>query len=541
MAQVNVRTSARTVAGSRAIGLSAYSSKLKRGAEFELTYSAPVVSWRRRAARSARTCSLAKHLLQIAGVKDKRITVLEATGHVGGTWRYVPYTGRDRDDLPIYTSMYKNLRTNLPTQVMEFPDCPMGEGTSSYPTRECFYDYIIWYAKRFNLQQNIKFHQLVTSVKRHDGHWLLTHKDVLNGTFHEERCDYLVINNGRIVHSHDYREPEPFRGRRVMVVGAGPSGWDISLDVAKVATKMVHSHHSPANNTTPFPENYIRKPNVKGYVNSTVIFADGSTEEIDDILYCTGYQYYYPFLDDSSGLERKLLYLAPLYKNLVNIRHPTMMFMGLGVRGCVLVAIHTQARYLAALFAGKFSLPSEEIMQKEWDSKVTEIHKNNKHLKTLHDIGPKEKELYDSMTDEANITRVRPIIAEMYKITTRDKLTNWYEYRSYRFTILDDNNYTRTYDDTNAVSVLGTRRADTLLIPKRRCKMLCTLPVEIFVSSAVKPTVTRRFIETVFLTFMSFFSVTTVVGRPERESSLADVLPHLNSEDQRAVVEYGGG
>jgi cation diffusion facilitator CzcD-associated flavoprotein CzcO len=46
---------------------------------------------------------------------------------------------------------------------------------------------------------------------------------------------------GRVMHSHDYREPASFEGQRVLVVGAGPSGLDIALEVSKVAETVINS------------------------------------------------------------------------------------------------------------------------------------------------------------------------------------------------------------------------------------------------------------------------------------------------------------
>ena len=43
---------------------------------------------------------------------------------------------------------------------------------------------------------------------------------------------------GRQIHSHDYREPEPFSGLKVVVLGASASGLDISLEVATVAKEV---------------------------------------------------------------------------------------------------------------------------------------------------------------------------------------------------------------------------------------------------------------------------------------------------------------
>lgn len=90
------------------------------------------------------------------------------------------------------------------------------------------------------------------------------------------------------MHSHDYRDPESYRGRRVLVVGAGPSGMDIGLDVAAVSRVLFHSHHSPVNFRTKFPPHYVRKPDVKEINETGAVFVDESFEEFDDILYCTG-------------------------------------------------------------------------------------------------------------------------------------------------------------------------------------------------------------------------------------------------------------
>lgn len=43
---------------------------------------------------------------------------------------------------------------------------------------------------------------------------------------------------GRQWHSHDYRSPEEFQGKKVLVLGAGPSGRDIAVQIATVAKKV---------------------------------------------------------------------------------------------------------------------------------------------------------------------------------------------------------------------------------------------------------------------------------------------------------------
>lgn len=46
---------------------------------------------------------------------------------------------------------------------------------------------------------------------------------------------------GTIIHSHNYRDPEAFRGKTVACLGAGSSGQDITLDVARCAKQVLRT------------------------------------------------------------------------------------------------------------------------------------------------------------------------------------------------------------------------------------------------------------------------------------------------------------
>lgn len=46
------------------------------------------------------------------------------------------------------------------------------------------------------------------------------------------------IFRGKIMHSHNYRDADPFKGNSVLVIGCGASGLDISFGTSKVADKV---------------------------------------------------------------------------------------------------------------------------------------------------------------------------------------------------------------------------------------------------------------------------------------------------------------
>lgn len=56
----------------------------------------------------------------------------------------------------------------------------------------------------------------------------------------------------------------------------------------------------------------------------------------------TGFQYDYPFLDESSGLTITPRNVIPLYKYMVNINQPSMVIMGLVVRACLVISLDAQ-------------------------------------------------------------------------------------------------------------------------------------------------------------------------------------------------------
>ncbi|GBP65955.1 Senecionine N-oxygenase [Eumeta japonica] len=408
----------------------------------------------------------------IAGLSSARhlqgeqvdFVVLESTNYVGGTWRYDPRTGKDENGLPLHTSMYKHLRTNLPKQAMELYGFPIPEDMPSFPSWKIYYEYIKAYTKYYNLYEHIKFLHEVTLIKRKDNVWQVSYRHVITNEHFQQEFDYVLVCTGhfskpnwpdipgqatfrgKIIHSHDYREPCEFKDKRVLVVGAGPSGMDIGLDVAEVSRRLIHSHHLKVNFRTPFPSNFIKKPDIKELTETGAIFVDGSFEEIDSIIYCTGFEYYYPFLDESSGLTLDPHHVTPLYRYMVNVRQPTMLLLGLVVRACVVAAINAQARYAAALVVGNFTLPPEEVMMKEWQQRADAVVAKGRPFSDIHLLAEKEDQYYADLSAESGIDRVPPVLFKIRTLDTEAKLENLYTYRDYVYTIVDNDNFIRRYE-----------------------------------------------------------------------------------------------
>lgn len=161
----------------------------------------------------------------------------EQTSNIGGTWFYTDSTGKDENNLPIHSSMYKSLKTNLPKELMCFPDFPFPSQEKSYLPAHEVLNYLNSYADHFNVREKIKFHHHVVRVRPINESWEIIVKNLIadsyetfifdavlvcNGHFsvpHMPKFEGSKIFKGRQMHSHDYRTPQGFEGENVLVIG----------------------------------------------------------------------------------------------------------------------------------------------------------------------------------------------------------------------------------------------------------------------------------------------------------------------------------
>lgn len=79
-----------------------------------------------------------------------------------------------------------------------------------------------------------------------------------------------------------------FAGESVLVIGAGPSGIDLAMEISKVAERVTLSHHLRRKPRTSFPENVCHKPDVDHFTDNGAVFKDDTSETFSVIFYCTG-------------------------------------------------------------------------------------------------------------------------------------------------------------------------------------------------------------------------------------------------------------
>jgi cation diffusion facilitator CzcD-associated flavoprotein CzcO len=226
--------------------------------------------------------------------------------------------------------------------------------------------------------------------------------------------------DGESYHSFEYRSLAEFAGKRVLIVGGGNSGCDIACDAAAAASRAVISMrrgyhflpkhifgqptdaffrsgpHLPAWLAQPLLAGLLRvlvgdlrryglpkpdhkvleshpivnsqllhylahgditaKPDVAELRGDRVRFADGSEEEIDLIVYATGYRASIPVLDESllpSGAG-----VAPFFLNIFHER-PNLFAVGLfETDGAAYPIVSKQAALIAELIRAESEAPA---------------------------------------------------------------------------------------------------------------------------------------------------------------------------------------
>ncbi|XP_013199540.1 senecionine N-oxygenase [Amyelois transitella] len=403
----------------------------------------------------------ARHLLVQETVSE--VDVLEQAAQLGGTWVYTEKVGYDDFGLPIHTSMYKSLRTNLPKEVMGFPDFPVPESEKSYLPAKEMLAFLQLYSDKHGVTSHIKFNQHVQFVKPKAGPtgelWDVSYKDLRTGVSETKEYDYIFVCNGHyntpfipsipglkefegdVMHSHDYRVPEIFADKRVLVIGAGPSGMDIALEITAVTEKVFLSHHLKEQPKTVFPENLMQKPDVMKLDGHRAFFQDGSVEDVDVVFLCTGYLYNFPFLHESCGIVVEDNCVEPLYKHLVNIYHPTMCFIGVPYYVCAFSMFDLQVRYYVRSMNGCFNLPTSEQMAEHWEEEKKERASRGYTKRQAHMMGPDQERYYASLALEAGTQGLPSVLTKIREESSNRFLHNLKDYRQDIYKIIDDDTY----------------------------------------------------------------------------------------------------
>lgn len=326
-----------------------------------------------------------------------------------------------------------------------------------YPANQAIQAYLQRYAEHFDLISKLHLKTRIREIDRDPRHngWLVRFTGD-DGVPREEAYSHVVVATGRYnkpatpsvpglesfsgsggaAHTFGYKQPDSYRGLRVLVAGCSISALEVASDLAMLGASRVistnrrqryvfhkllagvpldhvaftrfsalaeehfprdvvagalkqfitQSSGSPEQFGAPKPADYVfdagitqsqhflplvaegrieTKPWMTEVNAQSVRFADGSSEEVDAIIFGTGYDLHLPFLSAPIKQELEIDALhADLYKFTFHPDLPGLSFVGMFDQiGPFFPTLELQARWVAYTWSGAVPPPSREQMQ----------------------------------------------------------------------------------------------------------------------------------------------------------------------------------
>jgi cation diffusion facilitator CzcD-associated flavoprotein CzcO len=167
------------------------------------------------------------------------VALFEKADNVGSVWR----------------CHYDRLHLHTDRKHSGLPGMAMPPTYSTYPSRLQIVEYLESYAARFVIRP--VFNTAVSSIRRDGLQWcaqtaqgpicapiVIVATGIADAPYRPSWPGSELYRNP-VFHSSEYRNPEPFAGKRVLVVGFGNSGGEIALDLANAGVDVALAVRSP--------------------------------------------------------------------------------------------------------------------------------------------------------------------------------------------------------------------------------------------------------------------------------------------------------
>ncbi|CAO1948509.1 unnamed protein product [Urochloa humidicola] len=167
-------------------------------------------------------------------------TVLEMSDSLASTWRH---------------RTYDRLTLHLPKRFCQLPLLPFPEGYPEYPSKDQFVAYMEGYAAAAGVAPRFGARVEEAAFDPAAGAWAVRLAAADGGAGELLLARWLVVATGenavprtpefpgpagfggRVMHTCEYKSGEEFAGKKVLVVGCGNSGMEVSLDLCRHGAK----------------------------------------------------------------------------------------------------------------------------------------------------------------------------------------------------------------------------------------------------------------------------------------------------------------
>lgn len=268
-----------------------------------------------------------------------KFVILEANSEPTGSW----------------SQYYDNLRLFSPAGYSSLPGMPFPMKSDAYPTRDDVINYLKSYAEhhRFPIHFDVRVERVERNILFYvytAGGEVYRAKNLIcaTGSFNQPFVPELEggeVFKGKMIHSSEYRNPDSYRNQRVIVVGRGNSAVQIGAEISEGASVTTLAVLQPVQlvpqrllgkdvhfwmtiigyDAFPFwrfgvtvgspggaidvggfkkmlKSGQLQQKNMfRSFYSEGVIWSDGTKEQIDKIIFATGFKPIMPYLHGVEG------------------------------------------------------------------------------------------------------------------------------------------------------------------------------------------------------------------------------------------------
>lgn len=230
-------------------------------------------------------------------------------------------------------------------------------------------------------------------------------------------------------------------GKRVLIVGSGSSGIDIAVLLSKVCPQVVLSQHFAQPIEFDLPGNLTFRPDIVEVTAEGALFSDGASCEVDTILYCTGFNYSFPFLSADCGIFVEDNHVQPLYKHMINIKYPTMALIGLTFVVCPQILIDLQSRFCLKFWSGGKAFPSAADMTEDTRKDMEVRWKKGWKKRHAHKMGELLSDYHKDLAETAEIDGIDIVYVKIFDEAYRSLFANYLTCRKDKYEIIDNETF----------------------------------------------------------------------------------------------------
>ncbi|XP_033732101.1 dimethylaniline monooxygenase [N-oxide-forming] 5-like [Pecten maximus] len=182
-------------------------------------------------------------------------TCFERTDDIGGLWNYTESVRSGQ------ACVMKSTVINTSKEMMAYSDFPIPNEYPLFLHNTHVKRYFDTYVDHFNLKKYIRFQTEVLKIKPTDdftktGQWDIKINDKKAGKEEETVFDAVLVCTGhhayenmpdfpglkefqgKVIHSHTYKNTHGYEGKSVVVIGIGNSGGDAAVELSRVASQV---------------------------------------------------------------------------------------------------------------------------------------------------------------------------------------------------------------------------------------------------------------------------------------------------------------